>query len=621
MGGLMPSWNNFRHIDPNLPNDVYLSRLWRQQSIEYGVEMDGEIWLKDPIKSSYPASIAYYAAKRQGKALAFDLLRTLREMLFLQNKNIGEERHLITAAIQHKLDLQQFMDDYKSGAAMGDFRKDIAEKNKWKVEYFPTLVFVHQDGHFGIGKIPTMEVGFDALYADWEGIIAKLSPGIAAKKTQQTDVLNLIKIYKKNTIKELEIISGCSRAHIEEVVSSAYRAGNVIREQHKQVDYWVYNDTPYRIEKGHFSVERAAILGGGVCGSYLAAGFEQCGLDATIYERKKAQSDKGIGFLLLENGVEAMKALGYKNEVFKKGNVMNFFKSVRPDGSLIYSKPLNHCIAFTRESFMEIFTNGIREEQILFEKNVSAVALDDRNKIQSIKFEDGSEVVSDVYFGVDGIASNIRAQLFNQPRYEKTQEQELVCCVEIADLDVKQDEFVKVVDGEQGTYMGLIPLGNGKYIWFLQFNGQKHPLPDTLPDTIAQYVAKIVVSYPDVFRRLVAASDFNEVFLWKSHRMDLLPTFHQDTLVLAGDAAHPLLALTSQGANSALEDAALLVSLLSQQESGQTLDDLFSQYYKLRKKTIQYYIDEGDILLREFLNTAPKCTIKLPLAVVENAFA
>jgi 2-polyprenyl-6-methoxyphenol hydroxylase-like FAD-dependent oxidoreductase/predicted DsbA family dithiol-disulfide isomerase len=621
MGGLMPAWNQFRRIDRNLPNDVYLSRLWNQQSLELGVVMNGNIWLEDPIQSSYPASIAYYAAKRQGQAFGFAMLRTLREMLFLQNKNIGEERHLITAAIHCNLNLPQFLDDYSNGLALADFNHDIAEKNNWKIEYFPTLVFVNQDGRVGIGKIPTLEVGFDELYADWEQIINALSPGMPEKKTAHLDVLALIKTHKKNTVRELEIISGYPRPVIKAALLKAYEVGTVICEKHHQADYWMSNDTPYRIQKNNFSVKRAAIIGAGVCGTYLAAMLKQGGLIPTVYERKKAKSSKGLGFLLLENGVEAMKVLGYNNKVLTVGNSINFFKSVRPDGSLIYSKPLENCIAFTREAFMGIFEDEIGEEHVVFDKNVLEVVSDESNKIQSITFEDGSEAISDIYFAVDGIASNIRTQLFKHHPYEKTHEHELVCFVEIPDLDVRQDEFVKVVDGEQGKYIGLIPLGKGKYIWFLQFNGHKHPLPDTQPATIARFVSETVAMYPPVFQRIVAASDFNDAFLWKSHRMDLLPSFHHDNMVLAGDAAHPLLALTSQGANSALEDAAILVSLLSQQTPEQTLEDVFTQYYNSRKETIQYYIEEGDVLLQEFLNTAPKCTIRLPLAIAKKAIA
>lgn len=621
MGGLMPSWKHFKRIDPNLSNEVYLSRLWNQQSLEYGVVMDGNIWLQDPINSSYPASIAYYAAKRQDRTLGFAMLRTLREMLFLQNKNIGEERHLITAAIQHKLDLPQFLDDCSNGVALADLKHDISERNKWKIEYFPTLVFVNQDGHVGIGKIPTLEVGFDELYADWEQIINTLSPGMPEKKTVHSDVLAILKTYQKNTVRELEIISGYPRPTIESVLSKAYEAGTVICEKHQQVDYWLSNSIPYQIQKNNFSVARAAIIGGGVCGTYLASALKQCGLISTIYERKKAQYAKGLGFLLLENGVEAMKVLGYNNKVLTVGNSINFFKSVRPDGSLIYFNPLENCFAFTREAFMGIFTDKIGAEDVVFEKNVSTVVLDEVNKVHAIKFEDGSEAISDIYFAVDGISSNIRTQLFKRHPYEKTHEHELVCFVEIPDLDVRQDEFVKVVDGEQGKYMGLIPLGKGKFIWFLQFNGHEHPLPDTQPATIARFVSETVAMYPAVFQRIVAASDFNDAFLWKSHRMDLLPSFHHDNMVLAGDAAHPLLALTSQGANSALEDAAILVSLLSQQTPEQTLEDVFTQYYNSRKETIQYYIEEGDVLLQEFLNTAPKCTIRLPLAIAKKAIA
>jgi 2-polyprenyl-6-methoxyphenol hydroxylase-like FAD-dependent oxidoreductase len=86
-------------------------------------------------------------------------------------------------------------------------------------------------------------------------------------------------------------------------------------------------------------------------------------------------------------------------------------------------------------------------------------------------------------------------------------------------------------------------------------------------------------------------------------------------MVLVGDAAHPLLAFTSQGANSAIEDALCLASLLSKQKPEETFENVFEDYYAKRKVFIQKYINEGDELIRDFLEMKTSNEYIIPLAI------
>lgn len=97
--------------------------------------------------------------------------------------------------------------------------------------------------------------------------------------------------------------------------------------------------------------------------------------------------------------------------------------------------------------------------------------------------------------------------------------------------------------------------------------------------------------------------------------MDLLPVFHYDKMVLAGDAAHPLLAFTSQGVNSAIEDAICLFTLLAKNKLKENPENIFKKYYNHRKKTIQKYISEGDELVHDFMTMSSTKNYKIPLAI------
>jgi 2-polyprenyl-6-methoxyphenol hydroxylase-like FAD-dependent oxidoreductase len=97
--------------------------------------------------------------------------------------------------------------------------------------------------------------------------------------------------------------------------------------------------------------------------------------------------------------------------------------------------------------------------------------------------------------------------------------------------------------------------------------------------------------------------------------MDLMHTFHRENVCFLGDAAHPLLAFTSQGANSALEDAVTLASLLGNAGTKENLNDVFSTYYSKRKDFISAYIQQGDAMLQEFLSFGTQGAKTIPLAI------
>jgi 2-polyprenyl-6-methoxyphenol hydroxylase-like FAD-dependent oxidoreductase len=249
------------------------------------------------------------------------------------------------------------------------------------------------------------------------------------------------------------------------------------------------------------------------------------------------------------------------------------------------------------------------------ENQVTNINYNAENKIVSLSLQNGQTIPNDIYFACDGINSKIRTDIFPESKLEDIDEREIVGILNKHDLNIPSDEFLKIIDKENGKNMGLIPLGGGDYIWFIQFNNATHPLNERDPDKIKNYALETVKNYPKEFQNVVKHSDPNKSVLWAAKRMDLIPSFHSSNLVMAGDAAHPLIAFTSQGANSALEDVSCLLSLLSKQEEKQTFEDIFEKYYQLRKDQINFYIQEGDELVKDFFNLTNSEELKLPISL------
>ena len=100
-------------------------------------------------------------------------------------------------------------------------------------------------------------------------------------------------------------------------------------------------------------------------------------------------------------------------------------------------------------------------------------------------------------------------------------------------------------------------------------------------------------------------------------RLDSLPRYYHNNIGLIGDAAHVFLTFTSQGMNSALEDAMCLSKLISKGNQNQsTANDILREYTALRKPIAEEYLRTGRALQDHFIDLQSyEDKTRIPLAV------
>ena len=614
MGGMLDSWENFCG-GYEKETQSFLCDLWMKESSKYKIRLDASVWLEKPISSSIPASIAYYAAEIQGIDVAQRYVRNLREHLFLRGNNISERRHLITAAVESGLNVQQFINDLDSGRAKEIFENRQNDKRMWSVLHYPTLIFVNENGDVERGIDPIDDFSPAELYKDWERILDELTQGNSRKMVRTSTVSDVLRKYERLSLSELTVLTGLNEHILKQQIEMLYREGILIKEKHGEINYFRTNTTPYYFKKDGFLFDNPAVIGAGVCGRYIAKLLSLSNVTPQIIERQKKDAFKGFGFIILQNGIDALDAVGLKNELLRKSNTINFFKAINPEGHILFEKILDNCLAITREDYYDLMEQSLPDLEVQYETVAERLSYTENGQLSEIQLSNNQSLKADVYFAADGIRSKLRSQVFPDSKLEIQPEKEIVGAAYLPDLDLPQDQFLKVIDVENGKNMGILPLANGYYIWFLQLNADLSPVHDSSPEGIKNYLKASTANLPEPFQLMAEHSDYSKAFLWTANRMDLLPSFHHQNLAFLGDAAHPLLAFTSQGANSALEDAANLFSMLSFQQADESFEDIFQRYYEIRKDAIAHHIKEGDSLLENFLNMKNNPFVKLPLSV------
>ncbi|MFC5269677.1 ClpXP adapter SpxH family protein [Adhaeribacter terreus] len=227
MGGLLKSWASYGGRDVSNPTDV--AHHWDEASAYYQVPIDGDVWLEDPLSSSYPPSIAFKAAQLQDKDKAVNFLRRMREMLFLEKKNITKWKHLEHAASQVGLDPIQLLNDYSSKGKQL-FEDDLALARQSGVRGFPTIFFYDQDNN------RTLVYG-SKPYDSYESVVQKLVPN-SVKKPINTDGENLFRLFPTLMLKEFAVLGNYSKATSEAKLLELEKAGKIEKFNSKNGALW-----------------------------------------------------------------------------------------------------------------------------------------------------------------------------------------------------------------------------------------------------------------------------------------------------------------------------------------------------------------------------------------------
>ncbi|MFD7529764.1 FAD-dependent monooxygenase [Streptomyces sp. NPDC059849] len=190
-----------------------------------------------------------------------------------------------------------------------------------------------------------------------------------------------------------------------------------------------------------------------------------------------------------------------------------------------------------------------------------------------LTFADGKTVEADLVVGADGIKSVVRHQLFSEkgPVFSGEHAYRAVIPMDRVRGLITDDDFRMYIG--RGTKVYLMPL---------RYRGQvSFDITALCPDsTWAPQVTKddLLATVEGFDERPVSITrdlDMDTVNARAVYDIDPVGTWHSDSVVLVGDAAHSMLHHQGQGANPAIEDAGALADALRQADSPKAAPALY----------------------------------------------
>lgn len=228
MGGLLPDWS-YNSGGISKPADV--AHHWDEASLYYEMPIDGDVWLEDPLDSSYPSCIAVKAAQIQNKQKAVNFMRILREELYLEKKNIAKWENIEKAAKNAGLDIAKLKADYE-GDAKRLFQEDLNLAKKLGVRGFPTF-------YFSDGNQNQLTVYGSKPYASYENALLALFPEAKKKNVPNKNPLEIFEIYPSLAPKEYAVLFDISVYEASIILDELYQKGKLNKKTTKNGSVYI----------------------------------------------------------------------------------------------------------------------------------------------------------------------------------------------------------------------------------------------------------------------------------------------------------------------------------------------------------------------------------------------
>jgi 2-polyprenyl-6-methoxyphenol hydroxylase-like FAD-dependent oxidoreductase len=313
----------------------------------------------------------------------------------------------------------------------------------------------------------------------------------------------------------------------------------------------------------HIKPLSVIIVGAGIGGLTLANMLSQSDptVDVRLFERDPAahaRTQGGTLGLKEPGGLDALRRLGMEEAMRAVSQPVTHFTILTHQGKhLLTLRGQPHSQRIPRAALRELLLRDVHQ-MITFDACCTGYI--EREMQQVVQFADGREETADIVVDCSGVKSAIRQQLIgDQPHYLG-----LSAISGSAILAEKQSWLTDgpvlvigegvslILDQQQDTIGWAATLHTTQKEW------------ESLPSSaLKERVQATVQRWSTAFREIINATPTDSItYLGGFYDRDPLQRARAGTLVLLGDAAHPMSPFRGEGANMAMLDALSFVEAL-----------------------------------------------------------
>jgi 2-polyprenyl-6-methoxyphenol hydroxylase-like FAD-dependent oxidoreductase len=302
----------------------------------------------------------------------------------------------------------------------------------------------------------------------------------------------------------------------------------------------------------------ALIVGAGIGG--LAAGLvlRRAGWDVRIFERASSPRELGFALALAPNALAALRELGIAESVIRDGFMTRSLEIRRGDGTPLKRVEFAteagtlHSLVALRTVVHGRLLDAVGTDVLVLDS--PAAGYDATPDGVSLRLADGRRIEGRVLVGADGVGSVVRRRLHPDEPDPRPSGFHAIRGVTHGAVDRLGNVSAAVYFGD-GIEAGLARADASAVYWYMSLldadvgNDAAHP---------GAVLERALRSLDRRFASIALAARPEDLRLDRLLQRDPLETWGDGPVTLLGDAAHPVLPYTAQGAALALEDAVAL---------------------------------------------------------------
>lgn len=340
----------------------------------------------------------------------------------------------------------------------------------------------------------------------------------------------------------------------------------------------------------------AIIVGAGIGGLAAGVALRRAGWTVRVYERAARPRELGFGLLLAPNALAALQELGTDEAITREGSANGWIEIRRMNGSLLrrLNAPLGGpSIVALRSTLHGALLAAVGDDSLRLGCDVTGYT--PQSDGVTIHLADSSSDSGALLIGADGVASVIRRTLHPDEAPPRPSGYTAIRGVAFG-AGHALGKLSAILYLDRGIEAAAIRAATDAVYWYMSLQTR-----DVNGTTAHDVLETRLPAFDRPFREIASSTAHEDMRVDELFRRDPLEKWGSGRVTLLGDAAHPVMPHTGQGAAQALEDAVALGLALAQGE----VEDGLRRYERVRSRRTRSFVTLGPRLARVTTTTNP----------------
>jgi len=336
----------------------------------------------------------------------------------------------------------------------------------------------------------------------------------------------------------------------------------------------------------------AIIVGAGIGGLNAALSLAKAGFVVRVIEQAPTLAEAGAGIQLAPNATRVLQWLGvlpavrftaFVPEAIELRDVVSgdvtLSKALGDAAATCYGAPY---LSVHRADLQRALLDAARAcPHIALSTGTTCSRVDADAAAPSVTLTDGSRITADVVIGADGIHSAVRRSLFGDDAPRFTGCVAWRGLVPVSALGTAAPRPVSTVWMGAGAHFVHYYVRGGALVNYVAVTERADWREESWSVRgDPRELAAAFANWPAPVPQLITATPADDCYRWALYDRPPMPQWGCGAVTLLGDACHPSLPFAAQGANMAIEDAAVLANCLSE---GADIPAALRRYGQLRQ--------------------------------------